>query len=296
MCYAFGMGVIYPIQPKELTQGFGENPAAYARFGLKGHNGWDFKTKFSDTPLGKRYIFASHLSKFYTKGNQGNDGFGLYFDVLVQLKSLWKLTYAHCASIETFTEKKPGEQMAISDNTGNSTGAHLHLTTKKGKLVNGVFQADNNDNGYFGAVDPQLFFTELDQFTNSQPTAPMDTKKAVQFDRILIFLKQEGITPTDASEQYVDADKLVNVIKQIVADLKSNKTRAGRFDQVCNWLFGSIDSNGVTPDQIKGEVQKRIAAAQAPTIDESAVRADERQKTKAEILQKFTDWIKNMVS
>ena len=185
--------------------------------------------------------------------------------------------------------------MAISDNTGNSTGAHLHFTVKKGKLVNGVFQNENQNNGYFGAVNPQEFFTELDQFTSSQPN-PMDTKKAVQFDRILTFLESEQIIPNDASEQYVNDDRLVNIIKQVVTDLKSNKTRAGRYDQVCNWLFGSIDTNAVTPDQIKGEVEKRIAAAQKPTIDESAVRADERQKTKAEILQKFTDWIKNMVS
>jgi len=36
------------IEPFELNHGFGENPANYVRFGLKGHNGWDLKTKFPD--------------------------------------------------------------------------------------------------------------------------------------------------------------------------------------------------------------------------------------------------------
>lgn len=153
--------IVTPIVPFELTQGFGGNAAAYAKFGLAGHNGWDFKTKFNDTPKGQRYILASWLSKFYAKGDEGTGGYGKYFQVLVQLQNLYQLTYAHCFSIEAFKEKTEGDHMAISDNTGNSTGAHCHFTVKRGKVVNGVFQADNYNNGYFGAIEPQIFFDEL---------------------------------------------------------------------------------------------------------------------------------------
>jgi hypothetical protein len=153
-----------PIEPFELTQGFGENPADYARFGLKGHNGWDLRTKFPDTPNGFRNILSSWISKFYTQGNEGNDGFGLYFEVIVQLYNTYKLTFAHCQSVEIFQSKNEGETMAISDNTGNSTGSHLHLTIKKGSLVNGKFNSDDYNNGYFGAIEPQLFFDELRKY------------------------------------------------------------------------------------------------------------------------------------
>lgn len=153
-----------PIEPFQLTQGFGENPASYARFGLKGHNGWDLKTKYPDTPQGFRYILSSWLSRFYSQGNEGNDGFGLYFEVIVQLKNTYKLTYAHCQSIESFQVKNEAETMAISDNTGNSTASHLHLTVKKGTLSNGKFTSFDNNNGYFGAINPQIFFDELREF------------------------------------------------------------------------------------------------------------------------------------
>lgn len=164
--------IIRPIEPFELTQSFGENPVAYARFGLKGHNGWDFKTKFPDTPNGFRNILAPWLSKFYSQGNEGNDGFGLYFETIIQLYSTWKLTFAHCNSVESFQTKNEGETQAISDNTGNSTGSHLHLTVKKGSLSNGKFNVENYSNGYFGAIEPQLFFDELRKYKKEHGTAP----------------------------------------------------------------------------------------------------------------------------
>lgn len=159
-----------PIEPFELTQEFGENPEWYARFGLKGHNGWDLRTQYPDTPKGFRNILASWLSKFYTQGNEGNDGFGLYFEVIVQLYNTYKLTYAHCNSIENFQTKNEGETMGISDNTGNSTGSHLHLTVKRGSLQNGKFISDNYNNGYFGAIEPQEFFDELRKYKKEKGT------------------------------------------------------------------------------------------------------------------------------
>lgn len=158
--------IIRPIEPFELTQGFGENPASYARFGLDGHNGWDFRTKFSDTPKGQRDIMASWLMEFYRQGDEGNDGYGKYFETVCRLQSTWKLTFAHCHSIQSFSKKSEGETMAISDSTGNviprgEAGAHLHFTVKKILIVNGVHQVQNYNNGFFGAVDPQEFFDDL---------------------------------------------------------------------------------------------------------------------------------------
>lgn len=169
--------IIRPIEPFELTQIFGVNAKDYARFGLKGHNGWDFKTKWPDTPKGQRYILAPWFSRFYGKGNEGNDGFGLYFETTIKLYNEYKLTFAHCLSIEFFSTKVEGDHMAISDNTGNSTAAHLHLTIKRGKMVDSKFISDNQDNGYFGAINPQEFFDELREFkkeVQSPPAPPGD--------------------------------------------------------------------------------------------------------------------------
>lgn len=162
--------IIRPIEPFELTQGFGSNPALYAKFGLAGHNGWDLKTKYSDSPLGRRYILASWLSEFYRRGIDP-PGYGTFFEVVVRIYATWKLTYAHCFSIEDFKSKTEGQSMAISDNTGNSTGAHLHLTVKRINIVGGKHQVQNYNNGYFGAINPQEFFNEVRRYKadNNKP-------------------------------------------------------------------------------------------------------------------------------
>lgn len=152
--------IIRSIEPFELTQEFGVNKDNYKQFGLEGHNGWDFRTKFPDTPNGHRNILASWLYSFYRTGNDPK-GYGLFLEVTCQLKSLWKLTFAHCKSIEAFQIKNEGEMLAISDNTGNSTGAHLHLTVKRIKIENNQHVTLDNNNGYFGAVNPQEFFDEV---------------------------------------------------------------------------------------------------------------------------------------
>lgn len=160
------MKVQFPIDPLALTQGFGGNEAIYKKFGLKGHNGWDIKTKYPDTPQGKRNILAPQDVEMYRIGNDP-PGYGLFLEVIVKTKNLWKITFAHCHSTPLFINKKQGETIAISDNTGNSTGAHLHITCKRIKIVNGKHEVINYNNGYFGAVDPQEYFDEVKNFNGS---------------------------------------------------------------------------------------------------------------------------------
>lgn len=187
--------IVRPIEPFELTQLFGVNPADYAKFGLAGHNGWDFRTKWPDTPKGQRYILASWLSQFYGKGNEGTGGYGLYFETIIKLQNTYKLTFAHCLSIEAFIQRNEGEHMAISDNTGNSTGSHLHLTVKRGNLVGGKFINDNQNNGYFGAINPQEFFDELRKIKNTAAV------KMIGSDAILAITEGTGS----------DGDKLIKI-------------------------------------------------------------------------------------
>lgn len=241
--------IVRPIEPFEITQGFGVNPAAYAKFGLKAHNGWDIKTKYSDTPQGRRHILASWLSKFYKQADEGKNGYGKYFEVLVQLKNLWKLTYGHCHSVFQFEEKNEGEPMGISDNTGNSTGPHTHLTTKIGKIEGGVFKPDNYNNGYFGAVNPQIFFDELREYKKSGGEVKVVSVEAKTYERIVgNSTKWDGVvsyleiqdnpsnTPLDKVKEVIGGYKsrttdVQNKLTESETELKNREEQVGRLKQ-----------------------------------------------------------------
>jgi len=47
-----------PLDKMICTQKFGKRPEVYKQWGMKGHNGIDFRTRFNDSPDGKRPVYA----------------------------------------------------------------------------------------------------------------------------------------------------------------------------------------------------------------------------------------------
>lgn len=120
-----------------LTQGFGENPASYAKFGMKGHNGLDY-----GLPTGTQ-IVAPHGGKIIETSSDPT-GYGNYIkiendkegSVLAHLKSF---------QVRVGDMVSEGQPIGISNNTGNSTGPHLHW---------GYYLFPRNrQNGYAGFID-----------------------------------------------------------------------------------------------------------------------------------------------
>lgn len=250
--------IVRPIEPFEITQGFGVNPAAYAKFGLKAHNGLDIKTKYPDTPQGRRHILASWLSKFYKQADEGKNGYGKYLEVLVRLKNLWKLTYGHCHSVFQFDEKNEGEPMGISDNTGNSTGPHTHLTTKVGKIEGGTFKPDNYNNGYFGAVNPQIFFDELKEFKKSGGEVKVVSVEAKTYERIV-----GNSTKWDGVVVYLEisdnpSDTPLDKVKEVIGGYKSRTTDVqNKLTESETELKNRVEQVSRFKDQLLGEVKLR---------------------------------------
>lgn len=118
------------------TQGFGENPAVYARFGISGHNGIDY-----GLPTGTSVV-AMEAGIAYVMEDPG--GYGHF----VRVVGKYQIDYAHLqkATVAHGSRVTEGQQIALSNNSGNSTGPHLHITVKP-------MPADKN-NGYLGAIDP----------------------------------------------------------------------------------------------------------------------------------------------
>jgi len=130
-----------------ISQLFGQNPSMYAQFGLNGHNGIDFAC-----PTGTKLVCCFDEAEVITVKDDGGSGYGLHIKFWDKKQKLVAI-YGHCKSISVKEGDiiKFGQEIAISNNTGYSTGSHLHL---------GICKVDDNcirlntGNGFAGWVDP----------------------------------------------------------------------------------------------------------------------------------------------
>jgi murein DD-endopeptidase MepM/ murein hydrolase activator NlpD len=142
------MRLDYPLyEEAPVLQGFGDNALIYARFGLKGHNGWDLGV-YAGTPV---LAMADGIVRF------AGDGFdeplmGSAAGNCVLLDHGDYLTgYAHLLRPygESGIEVK-ADVIGLSGATGAVSGDHLHL-----ELIGVPLELSN---GYMGRISPLPFF------------------------------------------------------------------------------------------------------------------------------------------
>lgn len=83
----------------------------------------------------------------------------------------------------------------------------------------------------------------------------MDSKKAIQFDRVLNYLKEKDYITDNDSNHYLEGEFL-DLIKHLYEDYKSNRERAGKWDNICLKAGITTDSNKVSVDQVYEKLYK----------------------------------------
>jgi len=140
-----------------ITQLFGENPDIYKKWGFPGHNGIDYGIP-NGTPVGAA-VAGTVAAVSFENGGYGNyvklshmDGTKPYFTY-----------YAHLASaaVSPGQKVKAGAIVGYSNNTGASTGPHLHFGLK----------IDGQNPAYKGYVDPMPYFTAGGDTDAEQPSS-----------------------------------------------------------------------------------------------------------------------------
>jgi murein DD-endopeptidase MepM/ murein hydrolase activator NlpD len=162
----------WPTNEKRVTQKFGANPGYYSQFGLPGHEGVDIAAALNSP------IYAVAAGTVYlATANVGNYG----IQVRIDHGNGWKTVYAHNASLLVKVGDKvaAGQQIAKADNTGNSSGSHLHLTLKRDGQPTPGWPAD--------IVDPTPFLMPFN------PTWPGDTQPTPATVDLLPFFRGNGV-------------------------------------------------------------------------------------------------------
>jgi len=138
-----------------ITQQFGLNPAMYDQFGLKGHDGIDFGVRVG-TPIFAPFDGVARLK------DDGTAGYGMHIKIRCPEKGLeCVLGHLNRSLIQDGQSVKLGDKIAMSGNSGFSTGAHLHFGIRR--LVKSLgdvwdWKVADFDNGFKGYYD-QLHHT-----------------------------------------------------------------------------------------------------------------------------------------
>jgi hypothetical protein len=167
-----------PLKFMQINQSFGKNATdIYKKAGMPGHNGIDFYATHG-TP-----IYASHDGwAQYQIGNDRGHGVVVISDKEYEHDygtSLVKTVYWHMVDFTRepqykspiadktgFVKVKTGDLLGFADNTGNSTGSHLHFELKPVHGSFGLWSNTLQSNGYFGAIDPMPYLPRIaDVFT-----------------------------------------------------------------------------------------------------------------------------------
>lgn len=179
-------------------QGFGKENTSptllplYESYGLIGHNGLDVFA--SDGQI----IRAAHNGTVTYAGEDGSSGLIVVirtneaFEYESQ-EVYFKTVYAHLQKdsirVRINQAVKVGDVIALADNTGASTGSHLHFGLKPQKQGEADWQWDNllQENGYRGAIDPVPYFNNKHAKEGAQMLNLIESlKRLVELYKILL--------------------------------------------------------------------------------------------------------------
>ena len=181
-----------------LTQKYGQSLLDYSSLGLKGHNGEDYAC---NTGTGV-YAVADGVVSFAIGTFAENDksGYGNMVCLLVPTENIntyYDVVYGHLLSttVKQGDEVRAGQLIGLVNNTGFSTGPHLHFgvrvvekrTPTAGEAsrtyLNALYTLLDYNNGYLGYIDPRPLFDAK----TIEPQYPIDFRYGQDYS----FLREQ---------------------------------------------------------------------------------------------------------
>lgn len=140
-----------------ISQGFANNPSYYSQFGFAGHEGIDWAM-----PVGVK-LFAPFDYKIVRDDDDPKSG--AYGDYIVLWDPVQKCAVWFCHLSKDFKNfgdtGKKGDLIALSGNTGNTSGPHLHFNFCETDTNGARINTNNGFKGFLNALNPSLVEWQL---------------------------------------------------------------------------------------------------------------------------------------
>lgn len=238
----------WPTQFGTITQAFGANPQVYNKFGLPGHEGLDFVA-----PLGSEiYAVADgFVSDIRLDGNSSPMQLPYGNQVRVQHDDGYETIYAHLDQVVVVRGQwvRAGELIALADDTGNSTGSHLHLTLKK----KGTTQSGQTTYPH-DIIDPTPLLNPFQPGGGVSPTPPAQPTFHVTVNSPELGYLNVRKAPYAGADLVGKVNHGVNL--GVLEDADQGRSKVGQNNQ---WLWIR------TPDNTTGYVAAWYVQLTAPT-------------------------------
>jgi len=189
--------MIYPVKKVHITQKWGVNEETYKRFGFKGHNGTDFRLFDSaGVRSSNALVYAPHDGVVKERRFDA-DGYGNYLKIESGIEGSI-LAHLKEFKVELGATVKEGDLIGIADNTGWSTGSHLHWGYYK--------HPRNKQNGYGGTIDPLPLISKKENMPETNGLMQIEKKdfeKLVKNSNTLDYLCDKLSFPRNSGGQTI---------------------------------------------------------------------------------------------
>ena len=243
-----------------LTQYFGVNKENYTRFGLQGHNGLDYGLP-TNTP-----ILAPHSGKVI-EATLDPQGYGLYIKIEND-KEGSVLAHQKELRVGVGDIVAEGQLIGYSDNSGNSTGPHLHW---------GYYLFPRNrQNGYAGFINQLPLLTQSNTVAVESKVFENLVRKSTTYDKVIDKLQvqdNETIVLQELDKLIAYEDAVIQKDKQ----LSETQNHANELDNALKVKEGELTT---LQTQLK-DLQVKTETA----LDENKVLSDEVAKLKESVAQ-----------
>lgn len=229
-----------PVKKEYITQGFGENPASYSKYGLKGHNGLDFRAFLPNGDRcysgGQSEVFSPHDGTIKENALDAN-GYGNYVKIENDNEGSVLGHFSSLSELKAGTQVKEGQFIGYQGTTGNSTGIHLHWGFYK--------KPRNRQNGYDGFIDQKGLYQPFSTLPMQEKTYTEAEMSAMRLERDSNWNKYQS-EKADHEATKSQLEEVKKELKQFIETLASKLTTIADKSEV----IGAVERILTVEDQL----------------------------------------------